>query len=243
MLDEARALIGCSIHTRDGAAGKVDDFYFDDRFWTVRYLVASEGDWLSGRRVLISPAVLSGVSRERRYVDVGLTRRQIERGLLAEAHEPVSRRFELEYGWHFGGPMYWGFENERLAARRRLRRGDPHLRSTSALIGYAIHAVDGEIGRIEDFLIDDADWAIRYLIVDAHRWLPGRRVLVSPDWIEHISWRRRHAVTELDRRAIEHAPEYPAGLPLARDYEIALHRHYDREGYWTDEGSRTGRPH
>jgi hypothetical protein len=235
MLDEAKKLIGSKLHTVDGEAGRVDDIYFDDHFWTVRYLVASTCDWLSGKRVLVAPSVLQSVNRDQRRVDANLTRLQIENGLPAEAEKPISRRFELEYSWRFGMPMYWGFEPERLAALRRLRRGDPHLRSTRAVTGYTIHAVDGEIGRIEDFLIDDVDWVIRYLIVDAHRWLPGRRVLISPDWIEHINWRRRHAVTELDRHAIEQAPAYPTELPLARDYEIVLHRHYHREGYWSDE--------
>ena len=238
MLDEAKKLIGCSIHTVDGTAGRVDDFYFDDHLWTVRYLVARVGDWLSGEKVLVPPASLQDVDRERDCVEVALTRLQVEKEPSAEAAKPVSRRFELEYSWHFGMPLYW-FERERRAARRALRRGDPHLRSARAITGYTIHAVDGEIGRIEDFLIDDADWVIRYLIVDAHRWLPGRRVLVSPEWIESISWHRRHAVTELDRRAIERAPAYPAELPLARDYEVALHEHYDREGYWARGASPT----
>jgi hypothetical protein len=239
MLDEAKNLIGCSIHTADGMAGRVDDLYFDDHLWTVRYLVARVGDWLSGQRVLVPPAALEDVNREQDCVDVALTTRQVEKEPPADAAKPVSRRFELEYSWHFGMPMYW-FERERRAARRALRRGDPHLRSARAITGYTIHAVDGEIGRIEDLLVDDVDWAIRYLIIDAHRWLLGRRVLVSPEWIESISWHHRHAVTELDRRAIARAPAYPAELPLARAYEVALHEHYDREGYWAKGTTRTG---
>src|SRR5512142_2106896 len=50
----------------------------------------------------------------------------------------------------------------------------------TALTGYALGAEDGEIGSVEDFLFDDNFWAVRYLVANTARWLPGRRVLISP---------------------------------------------------------------
>ena len=58
---------------------------------------------------------------------------------------------------------------------------DCHLRSSNAVIGHHIGATDGEIGHLEDLLIDDHTWAIRYLIVNTSNWWSGHRVLVSPD--------------------------------------------------------------
>ena len=56
MLNKAKTLKGYSIQTtEEETIGKVKEFYFDDRHWTVRYLVANTGTWLSGRQVLISP--------------------------------------------------------------------------------------------------------------------------------------------------------------------------------------------
>jgi hypothetical protein len=237
VLDRAKTLIGLRLRPTDGEIGRVHDLYFDDHFWIVRYLVADTGDWLDGRQVLLSPHVLTGVNRPEGCIDIALTIDQIERGPSAERHKPVSRRFELEYSWRFGMPAYWGFEREKQLAHRRIRRGDPHLRSVRAVLGYALHAADGEIGRVEDFLVEDESWAIRYLIVDTHRWLPGKKVLLSPDWIEHISWHHQEAVVGLDREVIECSPEYRYELPVERAYESALHRHYDRSGYWEDAGS------
>jgi len=131
-------------------------------------------------------------------------------------------------------PMYW-FEREITWALKRRKRGDPHLRSAQEVTGYKIEAADGEIGRVEDFLIDDETWAIRYLIIDTRRWLPGTRVLISPTWIKRIGWRHSQVVVGLRREAIEQSPEYSDESLVTRDYEAALHRHYDREGYWVDE--------
>ena len=117
------------------------------------------------------------------------------------------------------------------------KHNDPDLRSTNAVSGHHVEALDGEIGHVEDFLIDDQTWAIRYLIVDTRDWLPGRKVLISPKWIEQVSWSEKQVVVDLSREAIRQAPEYTDVPPLTRDQETALHRHYNRPGYWDADDS------
>ena len=112
---------------------------------------------------------------------------------------------------------------------------DPHLRSTDAVSGYNIQAADGEIGHVEDFIIDDETWAIRYLIVDTRNWWPGKKVLVSPHWIERVSWSESKVFVNVSRETIKQSPEYTEESLLTRDYETGLHRHYNRKGYWIDE--------
>ena len=112
---------------------------------------------------------------------------------------------------------------------------DPHLRSTDAVSDYNIQAADGEIGHVEDFVIDDETWAIRYLIVDTRNWWPGKKVLVSPQWIDRVSWSESKVFVSLSRETIKQSPEYTEASLLTRDYETGLHRHYNRPGYWADE--------
>jgi uncharacterized protein YrrD len=234
MLDEAKTLTGYKLQALDGELGTVKDFYFDDHSWTVRYLVVDAGEWLMPRQVLISPHALGSVNRSVRHIAVNLTKEQIEHSPSLNRDKPVSRRFEAEYCSYFGMPMYW-FAREKELAWKRLRRGDPHLRSAGEVRGYEMEAAHGEIGQVEDFLVDDEAWAIRYLIVNTRRWLPGKRVLISPAWIDRISWHHQQVVVALRREAIERSPEYSAGSLVTRAYEVSLHRHYDREGYWIDE--------
>ncbi len=103
------------------------------------------------------------------------------------------------------------------------------------MTGYHIQAADGELGHIGDFVIDDETWAIRYLIIDTQNWWPGKEVLVSPHWIERISWGESKVFVNLSRETIKQAPEYTEESLRNRDYEDALHRHYHRQGYWEDE--------
>lgn len=237
MLHKATTLTRYSLQTLDGEIGKVKDFYFDDRDWSIRYLVADTGEWLVGRQVLISPHSLAGVYGGQERVALKLTKAQIEHSPTLNSDEPVSRQFEQDYAVFFSAPMYWGFPHgpgaKAESGEPGKKHADPDLRSTHDVTGHHVEASDGEIGHVEDFLIDDETWAVRYMIVDTRDWLPGKRVLISPKWIERISWDQREVVVDLSRKLIEQAPEYTDLPPLTRDQEVSLHRHYDRNGYWT----------
>ena len=129
-----------------------------------------------------------------------------------------------------------GTINEQLRAAATRSSGtadDCHLRSSNAVIGYDVHATDGGIGHVDDLLVDDETWAIRYLIVNTHRWWSDRRVLVAPRWIDDVSWSRATVSVDVTRRAINGAPPYDSEAQLDRQREQALHDHYDRPGYWT----------
>ena len=109
------------------------------------------------------------------------------------------------------------------------------LTNASFLKGLTIHATDGELGTINQFYFDDETWAIRYLVVNTGHWLSDRKVLVSPQWIENASWDDSRVIVNLTREAIKNSPELTEDLLLSRNYEIGLHGHYSRDGYWTEE--------
>ncbi len=121
MLNEAKTLTGYTLHGIDGEIGKVKEFYFDDRHWTIRYLVADTGNWLTGRQVLISPHALGSVNREEQQITVNLTKDQIEDSPSLNSDKPVSRQFEDDYHAYYGWPIYWGDAMWGLS-RNRARR-------------------------------------------------------------------------------------------------------------------------
>ena len=105
------------------------------------------------------------------------------------------------------------------------------------MTGRNIQARDGEIGHVEDFVIDDETWAIRYLIVGTQNWWPGKKVLISTQWIERISWEQSKVFIDLTREAIRNGPEYTDQTLITRDHEMKLHhhQHHNRQGYWARE--------
>ncbi len=239
MLGKVRTIKGYSLEGIDGEIGKVEEFYFDDRHWTIRYLVANTGDWLTGRKVLISPYALVAVSDEKKSISINLMKSQIEGSPSLDSDKPVSRQFENEYNGYYGWPNYWSgslaWGLYPFIARDRKEiplpvveevAGDPHLRSTDEVTGYHIQATDGEIGHVDDFIIDDVTWDIRYLIVKTQNWLPGKKILVSPQWIGSVSWDESKVFVNLLRETIRDSPEYSEDTLLTTEYESGLHRHY-----------------
>ena len=248
MLSKAKTLNGYKLESLDGEIGKVKEFYFDDRHWTIRYLVADTGSWLSARKVLISPYALNSVIKSEKHLSVDLTKKQIENSPSLDSHQPVSSQFEVDYHGYYGWPTYWSgasvwgdypyIERDRNKwgeFTKKAKTWDRHLQSTHEVTGYHLQALDGEIGHIEDFVIDDETWAIRYLIVGTKNWLPGKKVLVSPQWIERVSWGESKVFVNLSRDTIKESPEYTEESLLTRDYETGLYRQYNRKGYWIDE--------
>jgi hypothetical protein len=254
MLSKVKTLRGYKLDSLDGEIGGVKEFYFDDQHWTIRYLVADTGNWVPGRQVLISPHALVAASKVERHIAVDLTRKQIEDSPPLSSEKPVSRQFEDAYYGYYGWPVYWAGPYMWGAYPYIVRTGierdegegggggapdekawDPHLRSTQAVTGYHIEAEDGTIGHVDDFIIDDETWAIRYIVIDTKNWWPGKKVLISPRWIERVGWDESKVFVNLSRAAIKQAPEYSEAAMLTREYEAGLHGHYKRPGYWNEE--------
>ena len=249
MLSKVKILNGYPIqNTDDETIGKVIDVYFDDRHWTVRYLVANTGKWLTGRQVLVSPYALVAVNADHKNIVADLTKKQIEDSPSLDSDKPVSQQFESDYYGYYGWPTYWyglyswGYypylERDRSKwgqLDQKEKAWDHHLRSCHEVTGYHIEAEDGEIGHVEDFIVDDETWEIRYLVVNTSNWWAGKKVLVSPLWIERVSWSERKVVIDLTRQTIKLSPEYTDASLITRDYELGLHGHYNRKGYWVDE--------
>jgi uncharacterized protein YrrD len=237
-------LVGYTIRASDGDIGKVDEFYFDDQSWTIRYVVVDTGKWLSGRKVLISPAAFDGPDWESRTFPVNLTKEQVQNSPSIDTDKPVSRQHESELHGYYGWPIYWGngpvfgaFQASPVMIMEPASEeqappeepdADAHLRSTAQTAGYHIEATDGEIGHVEDFVVDDETWAIRYMLVDTRNWLPGKHVLVSPRWCKRVSWEESKVFVDLTRDAIKSSPEFDPRKPVTLDYEGELHDYYGR---------------
>jgi uncharacterized protein YrrD len=245
MLTKIRTLHGYKMNCTDGEIGRVEEFYFDDEHWAIRYLVVNTGNWLTGRQVLISPYSLLSISTEKHCIHVNLTKKQIEDSPSLETDKPVSRQFEESYYGYYQWPMYWGGpylwgaypymihnpENQRANTQHN-QVGDSHLRSTHDVVGHHLQATDGEIGHVDDFILDSETWAIRYLIIDTRNWWPGKKILLSPQWIERVSWSEAKVFVNLTRDLLKDSPEYTEASLPDLDYEIDLHKYYNRPGYW-----------
>jgi hypothetical protein len=262
MLRTVKSLESFAIDATDGTIGQVKNCYFDDESWVVRYFVVDTSKWLGGREVLISPYSIGQPDWAGSILPAKISKQQVKDSPGIDSDKPVSRQFEESFLGYYGYPYYWGSVGlwgggyypadyiygadvggysgyQGYLRAPSTAEGDPHLRSCNEVQGYHIKASDGEIGHVQGFLLDDATWSIRYLIVKTSNWWVGHQVLLSPEWINEVSWSNSQVVVSPDRQAIKNSPLYDADAPhFSRDEELKIYNHYGRNPYWQDKRDR-----
>jgi hypothetical protein len=231
------------LEARAGTIGFLEQVYFDDEKWVIRYLVVDTDQHLGDRRVLISPISAGQPDATGATLRIDLTRDQVARSPDIDTDRPVSRQREIEYNRYYGYAMYWGGSGVwghamlpgALVTPPRLepeesdeKPSDPHLRSSREVIGYRVQANDGRIGHIEDFIFDLQDWSILYLEVDTRNWIGGKKVLVEPRWTERVSWEERRVYVGISTGAIKSAPAFESPGAITPESAAALRAHYGR---------------
>ena len=175
MLHLAQKIAGATVSGTDGEIGTLEDFYFEEAGWNVRYLLVDTGSWFDGKRVLLSPSAVQG--------DWGLTGVQVNLSRDDVRNSPA-------------------LDDEAMPDV-----ADERLDSVKTTSGYHIRARNGEIGHVDDFLIGQDSWRIRYLLVDTSNWIGGRSVIVSSDAVERVDKEDNQIYVAADRDAIKNAPE------------------------------------
>lgn len=218
MLHGVKKLTGFTIGATDGEIGTVRDIYFDDATWKVRYLVVETGNWLFGRKILLSPVAVQSIGWDAKTIRVNLTTDQVKHSPDIDTDKPVSVQQEAELHKHYLWPQDGGgfgfmttgmvggviapgipfderitshLDDDRTPSERISEEeipGDRHLRSFKGTTGYSIHATDDVLGEVSDFLIDDSTWDIPYAVIETGNWFSGKKIITPTSGISQIEW-------------------------------------------------------
>ena len=243
MLFAVTGLHGCPVEAGDGHIGAVKDFLFDDQSWKVRWMVVDTGHWLPGRQVLIHPSAIAPLDLtllakrvlpmmsmgDTLVVSVQLTKQQIEASPEAREDEPVTKQMETD----LYKSLIFSEAAARQAADAESHRadGDPHLQSVASVNGYHVHATDGDLGHVENFLADDANWDIRYLVIATRNWWPGKHVQLAPFAVMEIDWSEHRINVNVTRDQVKSGPAWDPLAMVDQVGEQQLHRHFGWPGY------------
>ncbi len=241
MLRSLADLKNYSLAAIDGTVGTVHDLLFDDQAWKVRYFVVDTGTWLPGRKVLISPTVARRTAWQSRHIRVTLTRDQVRESPVIDSDPPVSRQQEHELIDYYAWPAYWDVtaplppvpgESDGHESSPEREHDEPQLRSLREVTGYGVWSDGDHIGHVQDFLARGHNWIIRYLVVDTRKWLPGKRVLLSPHWVTAVDWAAAQLHMAVTQDQIEMSQGYAPDAPVDREREQQVHADFNRPIYW-----------
>jgi uncharacterized protein YrrD len=195
MLLDLETLKGSSVIAADGEIGTVSNFLFDGLSWRIHYLVVDVGTWFKRRDVVLAISAVEQPDWTKRTILVRSTKEQVRDSPDVDTEKPVSRQQEIAMEEYWGKMAYWvstHLEGGALMPTGRKypvhTKEDPHLRSARDLLDYEVWATDGEIGRLEGLIMDEASWHLGYLDVKAGDWLHGRSMLIPTRWVKSISW-------------------------------------------------------
>ena len=235
MVHSIKQFYGDTLGALDGEIGHVKDFYFDDRSWALRYLVADTGSWLTGRQVLIAPHAFVRSDPSQRVLTVSLTRHQIENSPSIDTHKPVSRQYEEEYYKYYGWPSYWQgdalwetsgspiiepptsprINQDTTSDPQQREPSETHLISAHAVIGYHIQASDGPIGHICDFLIDEQNWSIVEVVIKIGHRFSGIEVKLPTRSVVRISYEDSTVFLNVTKETVEQSPAFQPAPEIA----------------------------
>ncbi len=238
-------LLGHKIEAEDGEKGTVKDFLFDEESWIIRYLKADLGTLLSGKKVLIPKSFLKQPDWITGTFPIELSKEKIENSPVMDNDITVSRKYEKELNKNYEIIDYWtnvyippsgltmyNFPPRPITAPTKIideKDLDTSVRSFNEVKGYNIKAIDGEMGHIEDLIIEDSDWQIAYAVVDTKNWLPwSKKVLISINHMESISYVAQKININLKIETIKEAPEFNYSEPINEAYEKQLYDYYGR---------------
>lgn len=238
MLHVIKELENLEIRNEKESLGYLSDFYIDDLSWTTRYVVVDTGKWLTGKKVLVSPHSIKKPDFLENVIYTNLSKEQIEKSPHVSEKEPVSRQNEIDLQKYYGWPAYWTItpsmqevieENKKSTKARKGENDterDSHLRSIREIRKYYIEGINGEIGIVDGFVIDDDKWLIKYLVLDTRKWLHwlpgGKKILITPEWIRKIEWNKSKMFVDLDKETIEKSPEFKSAEEIDEKYENKL---------------------
>lgn len=229
-----RHILGWTVRASDGRIGWVRDLYLEDRTWTVRHVVVDTLHRLGGRRVLLPPEAIEHVDRAGRALQTGLSGRRVSLGPSSDVARPVSGQHGLDLGRYYRFPSYVVSVGAAVVLapaildHARDAHYDRHLRSVRAIRGYHVHAVDGDVGRVADFLIVNGSWEIGHMVASVGLWWPTRTILVPVGWIAEVSWGAGTVEVSLPTEAIRLAPQYDSAVGLGPEHEERLEGYYGR---------------
>lgn len=229
---------GFTLFSGEEPLGSLADVYFDDRCFTVSYLVIETGGWFSSNQVLLHADQIDKFEPSMRAMHCSLKREDFEKAPPFGSRKPVCDQQQRQWlvaagqGALLAGasgvtlpPMITEMEKDHTPEDEPTEE-ERHLRSAREVVGYNVQATDTDIGSISDLIIARGSRKIAYLSVDTGNWLPGKLVVVAPIWAKCISWEERRFKLNLSSEKIRNSPPLESLENLEQSYGNALSSYY-----------------
>lgn len=239
--------MGYGIQATDGDIGEIHDFYFDDNQWSIRYIIIDIGPWIKDRKVILSPDEFIALDSSEQYFSLKkLNKGQIKNSPEIDTALPVSKQEQISLHKYYRWPPYAispittevketedSKEVEEAEAVSQMQQNYSELRSAREVIRYSVKGKDGELGKVEDLLVDDEAWKIVYLVIDSKEELEiDKKILVTMSWIKWMHHNEQEIYLDLNKQTVRNSPSYDPERPKQWPMERELHKNTKKPYLW-----------
>lgn len=242
MLRSAQSMIGYRVRAGKTEIGRLGDLLFDTGSWLERYWVINSSGYLETRDEVFVPIGLTDwVDHALREITLSTPVGLIEKSPNLRDTAPGSKWPQPRYSEHYHWPFFWtgagtlGTATVRPPSEpipaEKANASQLSLYSSVEAFRYRLRAREKRAGHVEDFLLDDQTWSIRYVVVTARRWWPTRAAAITTHWINGISWKSRVVSVDLPAAVIRKAPRFDRVRGITPEFEESLIRHYAGSRY------------
>jgi sporulation protein YlmC with PRC-barrel domain len=248
MMVSYRQLRGFTVQALDGAAGRVKDFIFDEKNWAIRYIVYEHGVGALHRKNMLAPEDIRKADPESMRLNVGATSREVNRNrhhdeeidlakdggkssvsrtsweILFHQLSPAVQPDQMSNSYRGPIPAEW-LENAFGPVDRS--ENDVSLESGTSILGYHVATNDGVRGTVDDFIIDSRDWTVSHLVINVGHGKNGKRILVSPEWVDWVSRKQKKISISADKQTLEACPNFMLDIPLNPEDEASLNETFE----------------
>lgn len=215
MLYRMQPLLGHQIHASDGHIGKLDDFYFDDNQWCMRYLIVDIGRFLIGRKVLISPVAVVSIDVPTETVSLRHSMDEIGNSPDIDLDKPVYRQLEEQLLNYYAWAPHWMPQHDLPDLQTNpVATEDTHLRSMNNVCKYTVMAFDGRVGSISDFILDDNGWRLPLVVLDTSHYLSPSHVIIPASHLKGIRVEDKEISIDMKREEVAESPSFDPTRPL-----------------------------
>jgi hypothetical protein len=256
MLWGLKSLKKCSVVASDGKLGNFDNAFFERDRWVVPLISIKTGPWLLGRSVLLAPDFVRRIQTRNHRMQIDISKREILRHKTVDQETAISRRKDEDVRNYYGWPLFWGyvpgpdlyypvtgihqFQFPGVAAEFTpepkdvvLHTPTGQLKDGEEILGFKVQAIDGEIGYVQDLMIDLEKWKVSYLVVETGSWFYHDRVAISTQWVRDILDLDIQLEVDLMRDTIERSPTpLDESKPWTHAQEQKLYDYYARAKHW-----------
>lgn len=266
MLISLRSLTGYEVHSRDGIVGFANDFLFDQKNWSIAYIVDKSSRGIGkGKEVLLASKLIKKVDLELENIQLDVDSEQIRKSphikvsevLNPEQHLPsevntviirsdiinnmnIARMQDYVNKKRYTKNATLNSEDllhvdARLKKAMLIQQESEEVRSLQSAVrtlGFRISSRNGEHGYMQDLVVNDDDWSVKFLVINTKRNLSGKKILVSPESVDWVSWRKKHVSIDLEKEKLSGCPNFNMILPINNEQQPLLQNKYECSQFW-----------